>query len=378
MKKRMITSFLLWSFLLLMIAIVVIFSDSIYGLLGMILWILLPILTWGMNLFVQRGISAEMRLVPTASKTEKVTGQLILKNKSIFASGKAICQIECHNLLTGEKQAEILDIPLKVKQETQSEFIVSSLYCGYIRIYLKKVLLTDCFGFLTVRCSAGAEKNISILPDTFRIQVELQLMSTATEEAEVWSQERKGEDYTEVFSLRDYMEGDELRQIHWKLSSKRQTLIVKEASLPTTKSLLIFWDKNTMEAAADEMDAMAEVVASVTQAILEKGIVFTLGWTEGRSYVFEDIDSEDAWIQALPRMVKSGADALDTRFIGERIKEQGKFGKVIYFAKKKPEDAWELYGMHPVYVLCGEKEKDDAVHTFLPANYRQELEAIEL
>ena len=378
MKKRMIVSFLLWLFMLLLLGGVVLFSDSIYGLLGVILWILLPILTWGMNYVVRKGVSAEMHFAPAAAKAEEIRGELVLKNTSVFASGKAICQIEFFNTLTGEIQTELLEIPLKAKRETRAEVTMTSLHCGYIRVCIKKVLLMDCFGFLPVRAQAEAEQKISILPDTFPMQVELQISTAWADEAEVWSQERKGDDETEVFSLRDYALGDELRQIHWKLSSKRQSLIVKEASLPVTKSLLIFWDKNVTDATADEMDAMAEAVSSFSQAVLAQGIVYTLGWTAGRACVFEDIDSEDAWIQAMPQMVKYGADTADMTSRGERMKEQGTFGKVIYFAKQRPTEEWELQEMNLVYVLCSEETSDDAIYTFSSTNYHKDLEAVEL
>lgn len=378
MKKRMVKSFLLWFFLFLLLLAVLFFTDSIYGFCGILIWILLPVLTWGMNYFVQKGVSFKLQVAPVAAKAEKIKGELSVKNTSAFASGKVICQMEISNELTGEKQTEILEIPLKAKGRTQAEIVLTSLHCGYLCIRQKKVWLMDCFGFLPMHVPVEEEQKISILPDTFQMHIEMQLPAVWADEAEVWSQEYKGDDETEVFSLRDYVSGDELRKIHFKLSSKRQTLVVKEASLPVEKSLLIFWDKNTMDATADEMDAMAEAVASFSQAVYAKGIVYTLGWTVGNTCKFVDIDSEDAWIQAMPQMVKSGANTTDMTFGTERIGEQGRFAKVVCFAKQRPKDNLFLCEMNPVYILCSEETSDDTVATFSAQTYWKDLEAIAL
>ena len=63
-----------------------------------------------------------------------------------------------------------------------------------------------------------------------------------------------------------------------------------------------------MEATAEEMDAMAEVVASVSQAIMEMGTLFTLGWTEEQICMYEEIESEEQLIQVLDILETQGID----------------------------------------------------------------------
>ncbi|MFR7744089.1 MAG: DUF58 domain-containing protein [Acutalibacteraceae bacterium] len=46
-----------------------------------------------------------------------------------------------------------------------------------------------------------------------------------------------------MFQIRDYVPGDSQRQIHWKLSHKYDKLIVKDPSLPITRSAAVFWER---------------------------------------------------------------------------------------------------------------------------------------
>lgn len=46
-------------------------------------------------------------------------------------------------------------------------------------------------------------------------------------------QNRKGSDASEMFDIRDYVPGDDIRTIHWKLSGKTDELIVRQASAPS-------------------------------------------------------------------------------------------------------------------------------------------------
>ena len=84
---------------------------------------------------------------------------------------------------------------------------------------------------------------------------------------------RRGEDRSEVYQLREYRPGDDIRQIHWKLSSKLDELILKEASQPESRSLLVFWDKRT-GGNPQQMDALAEVVSSAGMALLQSGVPY--------------------------------------------------------------------------------------------------------
>ncbi len=100
--------------------------------------------------------------------------------------------------------------------------------------------------------------------------------------------------------------GDDLRRIHWKMTAKTDRLIVREASLPLQRSLLVFWDKTAADKLApDAADALAESVSSVCQSLSEAGFAYTLGWSGEGQNVLEEVPDTDRLLALLPRMVRS-------------------------------------------------------------------------
>ena len=110
------------------------------------------------------------------------------------------------------------------------------------------------------------------------------------------SPDRRGSDLTEPFRLREYAPGDSLRQIHWKLSSKLDRLVIREPGMPAARTLLVFWDRSGDAAARD---AQAEAVFSVCQSLSEQGYAYQLGWPEGGTARFAEAGSTEELLKNL-------------------------------------------------------------------------------
>lgn len=381
MRKKMLISFVRWLFLCILMGGVAIFTDSVYAMTAMLFLIVLPVLSWWINLIIRKNLTIQIKISPTASKNQGIRGVVRVENSSLFSTGRIYLIILGLNVLTGEKEEGLIEVSVPSGGVAEGAFELSSAHCGYVKTTIDKAVLTDWFGFLPLPCKVEAGGKTSVLPDTFLPQVSINMTYAKADEAESWSPIQKGQDYTEVFSLRDYVEGDSLKQIHWKLSSKRNQLIVKEPSLPTTKSLLLFWDKNAADADAREMDVLAETASSIAQAISEQGITYCLGWTEGRTCEFENIENGDDLLQVIPRMIKTGRD--DEAESGARLCTQiaktKDFGKVVYFAKDMPEDFEQIGSGDMTMILCGGVGDGQwPVHTCHPDTYLMDLQTVEL
>ena len=119
------------------------------------------------------------------------------------------------------------------------------------------------------------------------------------------SPDRRGSDLTEPFRLREYAPGDSLRQIHWKLSSKLDRLVIREPGMPAARTLLVFWDRSGDAAARD---AQAEAVFSVCQSLSEQGYAYQLGWPEGGTARFAEAGSTEELLRDLPLLLRGGAE----------------------------------------------------------------------
>ena len=102
-----------------------------------------------------------------------------------------------------------------------------------------------------------AAAHVTVLPDTFPVSVHVTMPEVQSPESDTSSPDRRGSDLTEPFRLREYAPGDSLRQIHWKLSQKTDSLMVRELGLPVAEEVLLLLDTSTTgkEDAADALDA---------------------------------------------------------------------------------------------------------------------------
>ncbi len=118
-----------------------------------------------------------------------------------------------------------------------------------------------------------------VLPDTFEIAVELGETNTPDMDSSEYSPVRPGSDPSELFGVRDYREGDALKRIHWKLSEKYDRTVVREASLPVARSILLLLDNAPEGAIAPEkVSAAVEGLMSASESLAGQGISHEIGW----------------------------------------------------------------------------------------------------
>ena len=373
MKKSICLRFLLWLVTALLFLLLTRLRGTASPMAGLLLLLLVPPFGWLSAFLARRGLALSMTLPATGRKGADIRGELRVKNSTLFTPGRVWCAIRIVNVMTGERSR--LDVPVScpARGEGTASFTLKSGLCGYLRAETESVLLTDWLGFLPLRCRQGAEAKTAVLPETFAPDLIVDNAAAPDLEEESYAPDKSGFDMSEIYQLREYVPGDAMKQIHWKLSEKLDTLIFREASLPVSRSLLLYWEKNTACTPA-EADAMAEVTASLAQKLCEEGYSFFLGWNEGETRRRESAENSDRLFTVLPELLKSrpkaGEEADCAGIFGE-----GGWGKVIFIGKKLPAGA-EHYGAALSAVLCAPGEPEPGRAYFSPGNYRRKLQGI--
>ena len=113
-------------------------------------------------------------------------------------------------------------------------------YRGQYDIGVSDIYVYDFFRFFCLRIELNMFRDIFVLPRR------LLMPGTNGNDATVENTDsiirRVGSDNTETSDIRTYIEGDSLRSIHWKLSSKTQDLMVKQYSRNSEQQIYIFCD----------------------------------------------------------------------------------------------------------------------------------------
>ncbi len=130
---------------------------------------------------------------------------------------------------------------------------------------VESVSLTDIFGLFRVSVKSGEGKNVLVLPRPFEIEKPDFLISDEGRTALRLAQE----DNTSPEDIRDYIPGDALKRIHWKLSARRGELAVRRYETPAPPDTLILMDnarpEETGEKDGDRVlrDLLCETCAAV-------------------------------------------------------------------------------------------------------------------
>ena len=110
------------------------------------------------------------------------------------------------------------------------------------------------------------------------VQLELTLSRDAVGETgdSGLTRSRKGTDASEMFDIRSYVPGDDIRSIHWKLSGKTDELIVRQASDRTHYDLVILPDFGRKQGGrgitAGELTRCVALVIELSRRLVRRGV----------------------------------------------------------------------------------------------------------
>ncbi len=181
----------------------------------------------------------------TAGKHEFLNLTVNLNNTSIFPIARMNIVIEYYNEFLGEGNKENIQVTLDQKSFQNVSCQIRSKYSGNILFKVKSITLYDYFHIWSFTRKSEQEIHITVLPETYEIPVDLIKENHLINiDSGIYSNIRPGDDPSEVFSIREYREGDRPNRIHRKLTLKQEQLMVKEYSEPVKEVIAVFLDLN--------------------------------------------------------------------------------------------------------------------------------------
>ena len=185
------------------------------------------------------GITMSLFIYPAAKKTKvllKVNSNMIylndavnididIENNSRIPIGAVRVNVKCVNLYTGKKRNIILRGDtggIKVQYKPDAT--------GYYEFVISRAYVYDYLGILLfpIKDIDRHTENTIVVPELYDANVYINNGSAGGSVLEMGSKERYNIIAGEIGSIRNYNPGDSLRNIHWKLTSKMDDIMVKE------------------------------------------------------------------------------------------------------------------------------------------------------
>lgn len=147
-------------------------------------------------------------------------------------------------------------------------------HCGTLRCSVGRCWVCDYLGLFALprRWKHAFTCHITPAP------VALQTMPSLENFQPQGFQPKAGGGMSEYHELREYQPGDNLRQIHWKLTAKLDTPIVREPQIPTFPKMTISVD---LSLSPQELDTVLGKTICLSQFLLDHQIPHYVCWISG-------------------------------------------------------------------------------------------------
>ena len=196
-----------------------------------------------------------------------------LHNASYLPLINATIKVQIANPFYDEERIHDLNIPVRGGQDTVVEYPIEMQCCGRLQVNVTQIRLLDWLGIYETVLSGDWQEECILLPqgepkDEEAGQMYVNGVTEAMESKE------KGYDFSEISGIREYVPGDKLQNIHWKLSVKKEELMVKERVNVSTMQLNVLLE--LLEDGQMGLESILELADSVTRSFAQNHLPFTI------------------------------------------------------------------------------------------------------
>ncbi len=250
-----------------------------------------------------------MGYVPNmGEKGSKLRAEIILKNRLKILSIRYRVRMHISNRYfrhsVHKKSAGVLE-PGKSEK---AYFVFSSKYSGGLEFVLDSVEIYDLFGVFYRTVRVKKKKYIGIMPSFELMPLEITRRTREfVADAEKFSDEKSGDDPSEIYQVREYRSQDHIHAIHWKLSAKEDKLMVKEQGFPMGCVVLIWLHLYKKDINGKGISALLEKTADLSMTLLEEHCIHMIAWFDEKNLrvVKFRVDSEQSVYEWVWRLIEA-------------------------------------------------------------------------
>lgn len=229
-----------------------------------------------------------------ATRTEKYLVRFLVRNKGFLPLTR--CKIITRVSYKGRNIKKIYkkSVSCGSNSETQCEFFIDCPSCEMVSIECVKIRVYDYLGLFILPKKVSKSSTVIVMPNLPTVDITDKMSYVLNEEEGIiYSQERPGDDATEIFAIREYVPGDNIRKIHWKLTTKSDNLMVKDYGLPIKNNDTVVIDifkepKNV----PDNRDELFDLFYGLVYSMTKRGYGFNACFYNGE-YVTARIENQN-------------------------------------------------------------------------------------
>lgn len=276
---------------------------------------------------------------------------LAVRRQVHLPAGRIECTVRCRNVMTGGEQVIPVALAASYAPVARFELPLDTSMCGRIEVAVGEVRLCDSLGLVCRAVSGTHALSFTVYPQVLEVTVPLERSPRAAFSGVAYDPARRGQDMSEPFDLREYRPTDPPHTIHWKLSTKLDKLIVREASHPSNYDILVLVDAGLHQpdgapVSLDVIKAILELVASVSFGLCRQNVGHNVAFADGAQLRDAMVDSTSSFNEMLDVLVGTplpqvqGVDA----HVFEWYRREHSFTKTVLVTGSVDEHAFIEWG----------------------------------
>lgn len=266
------------------------FLHSHFTFIVMILMIVAPVVSLISAIILKKYVTVEVTNQDKTSRYGKQNEEAFflikIHNPTPFVALDVKMTVTVSNTFFKTEGTKTFVVPIYALKGYTLELPMLPNLCGIVSVKVTSLKIKDLMGFKFFNKKMEAEHELIIIPEEISDSME-ELPGLEQGMLESEESTKRGNDFSDVQEIREYIPGDKLMSIHWKLSAKRDILMVKDRVSMSDKQLVIL-----PELCGANNFLLEQIVVTtysvIAKLIKDKTTVRLMYWSSKR-YEYEDI-----------------------------------------------------------------------------------------
>lgn len=253
------------------LAVLVFLFSNRFLLFLLIMMVVLAVLMAALSRVDARNMLVDMEIVSGTQEGKDLKVKVKMYSRfPLYAARSILMGVDIENTMFCSTERKYYFMYLSGKSR-EVELTIPARRCGEVKIQCAEILLQDLLKLFRRKIRPFETVQTIVYPRSVNVHVEMSRATIGAPREEGRMQNRKGNDPSEMFDIREYVPGDDIRLVHWKLSSKTENLILREASDPSHYNMVLLPDLGrkvmNIEAADEHGEPQENPVEEINTAV---------------------------------------------------------------------------------------------------------------
>ena len=198
-------------------------------------------------------------------------------------------RVRLTTICRGRKQRLKLSMQSQAGQTVTERIRLSCGACGRYDVTRAELSLYDPLHIFRVKKTVRLSEQIFVMPERVPVHVRTdEAIQEQTAENDRYDGKKGGSAADELYGFRAFQAGDKQNAVHWRLSAKKEELLVKEYAAPQAKEAVILLElaaKNERSTGGRREERILSASSGIAEALLREHIPHRIVWQSGNELV---------------------------------------------------------------------------------------------